>query len=242
MKQLITALFLSLPALAFAQTINPEHLTGLKIRQIGPGAMSGRITALTCDPENPDIIYAGAASGGVWRSKSGGTNWEPIFDSAPTQSVGSIAVNPRNPDEIWVGTGEGNPRNSQNFGAGIFKTIDGGKNWICMGLEKTRTLHRVVLHRDNPDIIWAAAMGSSNGPNEDRGVFKSTDGGRSWRKVLYVNDLTGCAELIADPANPNKLYAAMWEYRRWPWFFKSGGKGSGLYVSYDGGESWERRT
>ncbi|MCK6623517.1 MAG: hypothetical protein L6Q94_23780, partial [Calditrichia bacterium] len=128
------------------------------------------------------------------------------------------------------------------FGAGIFKTIDGGKNWICMGLEKTRTLHRVVLHRDNPDIIWAAAMGSSNGPNEDRGVFKSTDGGRSWRKVLYVNDLTGCAELIADPANPNKLYAAMWEYRRWPWFFKSGGKGSGLYVSYDGGESWERRT
>ncbi len=242
MKLLVTTLLLGLPAFLFSQNINSEHLTGIKIRQIGPGAMSGRITALACDPENPDIIYAGAASGGVWRSKSGGTNWAPIFDSAPTQSIGSIAVNPRNPDEIWVGTGEGNPRNSQNFGVGIFKTIDGGKNWACMGLVKTRTLHRVILHRDNPDVIWAAAMGSSNGPNEDRGVFKSTDGGRSWRKVLYVNDLTGCAELIADPANPNKLFAAMWEYRRWPWFFKSGGKGSGLYVSYDGGETWERRT
>lgn len=242
MKQLITTLLLGLPGLVLSQNINPEHLAGLKIRQIGPGAMSGRITALACDPENPEIIYAGAASGGVWRSKSGGTNWEPIFDSAPTQSVGSLAINPRNPDEIWVGTGEGNPRNSQNFGVGIFKTIDGGKTWACMGLQKTRTLHRIVLHRDNPEVIWAAAMGSSNGPNEDRGVFKSTDGGRSWRKVLYVNDLTGCAELIADPANPNKLYAAMWEYRRWPWFFKSGGPGSGLYVSYDGGENWERRT
>jgi len=237
-----TLLFFCLSGILVSQTINPELLSGIRIRSIGPGAMSGRITALACDPENPDIIYAGAASGGLWRSTSGGTNWEPIFDSAPTQSIGSIAINPRNPDEIWVGTGEGNPRNSQNFGVGIFKTIDGGKNWVCMGLQKTHAIHRVILHRDNPDVLWAAATGSANGPNEDRGVFKSTDGGRTWRKVLYVNDLTGCAELIADPANPNKLFAAMWEYQRWPWFFKSGGKGSGLHVSYDGGETWERRT
>ena len=204
--------------------------------------MSGRITAITCDPKHPDIIYAGAASGGVWRSKSGGTDWEPIFDAAPTQSVGAIAICPSNPDEIWVGTGEGNPRNSQNFGAGIFKSIDGGRTWACMGLQQTRAIHRVLVHRDNPDIVWAAALGSANGPNEDRGIFKSMDGGKTWRKVLYINDLTGCSELVADPANPNKLYAAMWEYRRWPWFFKSGGQGSGLYVSFDGGESWQRRT
>ncbi len=222
--------------------LSPEVLKTMHVRNIGPGAMSGRITAITIDPTHPEVIYAGAASGGVWRSKSGGTAWEPIFDKAPTQGVGSIAVNPRNPDEIWVGTGEGNPRNSQDFGVGIFKTINGGKDWVCMGLENTRTIHRVVLHRDDPNVLYAASLGSSYGPNEDRGVFKSTDGGKSWRKVLYVNDLTGCADLVADPQNPNKLFAAMWEYRRWPWFFKSGGNGSGLYVSYDAGETWEKRT
>ncbi len=204
--------------------------------------MSGRITAIAVDPERPDVIYAGAASGGVWRSTSGGTNWEPIFDGAPTQSVGALAINPNNPDEIWVGTGEGNPRNSQNFGAGIFKSIDGGKTWKSMGLENTHTIHRIVIHRDNPQVVFAASLGSAWGPNADRGVFKSTDGGQTWRKVLYVNDLTGCADLVTDPSNPNKLFAAMWEYRRWPWFFNSGGKGSGLYVSHDGGETWTRRT
>jgi photosystem II stability/assembly factor-like uncharacterized protein len=247
MKRLSLLLcFTGLVQLLMAQnnkpTFSPEILKTIGIRNIGPGAMSGRITAITVDPTHPEVIYAGAASGGVWRSTSGGTNWEPIFDKAPTQSVGSIAVNPRNPDEIWVGTGEGNPRNSQNFGVGIFKTINGGKDWVCMGLENTRTIHRIVLHRDNPDVIFAASMGSSYGPTEDRGVFKSTDGGKTWKKSLFVNDLTGCAEFVADPQNPNKLFAAMWEYRRWPWFFKSGGKGSGLYVSYNAGETWEKRT
>ncbi len=246
MIRLLCTLFgCSLLTLAFAQskpTLNAELLKTIGIRNIGPGAMSGRITAIAVDPTHPEVIYAGAASGGVWRSKSGGTKWEPIFDKAPTQNVGSIAVNAHNPDEIWVGTGEGNPRNSQDFGAGIFKTINGGKDWTCMGLQDTRTIHRVILHRDNPDIIFAASLGSSYGPTEARGVFKSTDGGKTWKKVLYVNDLTGCADLVADPQNPNKLYAAMWEYRRWPWFFKSGGKRSGLYVSYDAGETWTRQT
>lgn len=222
--------------------LSTEHLKTMSVRNIGPGAMSGRITALAVDPTHPEVIYAGAASGGVWRSKSGGTAWEPIFDKTPTQGIGSIAINPRNPDEIWIGTGEGNPRNSQNFGVGIFKTINGGKDWTCMGLENTRTIHRVVLHRDNPDIIYAASQGSTYGPTEERGVYKSADGGKTWRRVLFVNNLTGCADLVADPQNPNKLYAAMWEYQRWPWFFKSGGKGSGLYVSYDAGETWEKRT
>ncbi|MBL7826432.1 MAG: hypothetical protein JNJ57_07375 [Saprospiraceae bacterium] len=223
-------------------SLTPELLKGLKIRSIGPGAMSGRITAITVDPFRPEVIYAGAASGGVWRSTSGGTDWQPIFDKAPTQSVGSLAINPKNPDEIWVGTGEGNPRNSQNFGVGIFKSINGGKDWMCMGLQNTRTIHRIIIHRDNPEVVFAASLGSAYGPNEDRGVFKSTDGGKTWKKVLYVNDLTGCAELVVDPQNPNKLIAGMWEYRRWPWHFKSGGKGSGIYVSFDGGETWTKRT
>jgi photosystem II stability/assembly factor-like uncharacterized protein len=242
----LTLLLLAVAAGLFSQNTKPalsaETLKTIGIRNIGPGAMSGRITAIAVDPNRPEVIYAGAASGGVWRSTSGGTAWRPIFDKAPVQGIGSIAVSPRNPDEIWVGTGEGNPRNSQNFGAGIFKTINGGQDWVCMGLTGTRTIHRVVLHRDNPDVIFAASQGSTYGPTEERGVFKSSDGGKTWKKVLYVNDLTGCADLVADPQNPNKLYAAMWEYRRWPWFFKSGGKGSGLYVSYDAGETWERRT
>ncbi|MCC7244345.1 MAG: hypothetical protein IT269_01585, partial [Saprospiraceae bacterium] len=160
----------------FAQNSKPaittDALKSIGIRNIGPGAMSGRITAIAVDPTHPEVIYAGAASGGVWRSKSAGTAWQPIFETAPTQSIGSIAVSPRNPDEIWVGTGEGNPRNSQNFGYGIFKTVNGGKDWMCMGLTNTHTIHRVILHRDNPDIIFAASQGSTYGPTEDRGVFK----------------------------------------------------------------------
>lgn len=239
-KALQCLLLLAFCTPAFAQSIQADQLKGLRIRSIGPAAMSGRITAVTADPNDPNIIYAGAASGGLWRSKGGGTGWEPLFDKNPIQSIGSIAINPRNPDDIWVGTGEGNPRNSQNFGVGIFHSIDGGKNWACMGLQQTRSLHRLVLHRDDPNTIFAAATGSANGPNEDRGVFKSTDGGKTWKKSLYVNDLTGCADLVADPSNPNKMFAAMWEYQRWPWFFKSGGKGSGLYVTYDAGETWKR--
>lgn len=233
---------LLLPFSAYTQSLSAEYLRNLPIRSIGPAAMSGRVTAIAVDPRHPGTIYAGAASGGVWRSNGGGNGWEPVFDNAPIQSVGAIAVSRHNPDEIWVGTGEGNPRNSQNFGIGIFKSIDGGRNWQCMGLQNSRSIHRIVLHRDRPEVIFAGSPGSATGPNQERGVFKSTDGGKTWRQVLYVNDLTGCADLIADPSNPNKMFAAMWEYRRWPWFFKSGGKGSGLYVTYDAGETWRKLT
>ncbi|MDX2281057.1 MAG: hypothetical protein NW218_15835 [Saprospiraceae bacterium] len=244
MKQPIFTFFTCL--LAFlgvqAQTPQADYFKRVVVRNIGPGAMSGRITAITCDPIQPSIIYAGAASGGVWRSKSGGTNWEPIFDKANTQSVGAIAIHPHNPDEIWVGTGEGNPRNSQNFGIGMYKSIDAGKTWTHTGLTETHAIHRIIIHRDQPNVVFAGVIGSAYGPSAERGVFKTSDGGKTWRKVLYVNDLTGCADLVTDPQNPNKLYAAMWEYKRQPWFFNSGGKGSGLYVSMDGGETWEKRT
>jgi photosystem II stability/assembly factor-like uncharacterized protein len=239
---LLFVLLACLTSTVVAQKIHPDHLKNIKIRNIGPGAMSGRITAIACHPTNADIIYAGAASGGVWRSTNGGVKWEPVFDKMPNQSIGALAINPRNPDEIWAGTGEGNPRNSQNFGVGLYKTLDGGKNWMFVGLEKSKAIHRIIIHRDNPNIIWVGAIGSAYGPNEDRGVFKTNDGGKTWTKTLYVNDLTGCADLVVDPSNPNKLFAAMWEYQRWPWTFKSGGKGSGMYVSHDGGSTWERRT
>jgi photosystem II stability/assembly factor-like uncharacterized protein len=235
-------LFLALPLLVGAQKIEIEQLKGLKIRNIGPAGMSGRITSIDVDLSNPDIIYAGSASGGVWKSTGGGVAWEPIFDGQPTQSIGALAVNQRNTSEIWVGTGEGNPRNSHNSGEGIYKSLDGGKTWKCMGLQATKTIHRIIIHRDNPDVVFAAAMGSIWGPNPERGVYKTTDGGKTWRQVLAVNDRTGCADLIVDPANPNKLIAAMWEYGRQPWTFNSGGPGSGIYISHDGGETWEKRT
>jgi photosystem II stability/assembly factor-like uncharacterized protein len=240
-----TTLVLAIVAIlstAFSQKINVEQLKGIKTRSIGPAGMSGRVTAIDAVVSDPDIIYAGTASGGVWKSVSGGTNWQPIFDKMPVQAIGAVKINQRNPSEIWVGTGEGNPRNSQNSGEGIYKSLDGGVTWKCMGLEKTKTIHRIIIHRDDPNTVFVAAHGSSYGPTDDRGVYKTTDGGKTWRKVLFVNNLTGCAELVTDPINPNKLIAAMWEYERKPWFFNSGGTGSGLYISHDGGETWERRT
>ncbi|MEZ4960289.1 MAG: hypothetical protein R2830_10780 [Saprospiraceae bacterium] len=252
MKNKHQQLFLTFPTLllflfafqetTLAQKLNPDHFKNIKPRNIGPAGMSGRVTAIDVVLAQPDVIYIGAASGGVWRSTSGGIDWEPVFDEAPVQSIGSIKINQRNPSEIWVGTGEGNPRNSQNSGEGIYKTIDGGKNWKLMGLKDSRTIHRIVIHRDDPNTVFAGVTGSAWGPNSERGVFKTTDGGKSWRKVLFVNDSTGCADLVVDPTNPNKLIAAMWEYERKPWTFNSGGPGSGLYISYDAGETWERRT
>ncbi len=225
-----------------AQNLNLELFEGIEIRNIGPAGMSGRVTAIDVVLADPDIIYVGTASGGVWRSTSGGIDWEPVFDEAPTQAIGAIAINQTNPDEIWVGTGEGNPRNSHNSGSGLFKSIDGGRTWKCVGLQQTKTIHRIIIHRDDPNTVLVAALGSAWGPSEARGVYKTTDGGKTWRKVLYVNDRTGCADLVVDPQNPNKFFAAMWEYQRKPWTFHSGGEGSGLYRSYDAGETWVRIT
>jgi photosystem II stability/assembly factor-like uncharacterized protein len=227
---------------ANGQKIDLDQLENLKIRNIGPAGMSGRVTAIDVDLSDTDRIYVGTASGGAWLSESGGNTWKPIFDDQPTLSIGAIKINQNNPDEIWVGTGEGNPRNSHNSGAGVFKSIDGGKTWKCMGLKESRLIHRIIIHRDNPNIIFVGAMGSAWGPTSERGVFKTTDGGTTWKKVLYVNDQTGIADMVSDPANPNKLIAAMWEFGRTPWTFNSGGDGSGLYISYDAGENWKKIT
>ncbi len=238
----ITFAFLFLSFMAFSQEVPIDKLKGMKPRSIGPAGMSGRITAVDVVNSKPEIIYAGAASGGVWKSESGGLEWEPIFDKQPVQSIGAITIQQSNPDVIWVGTGEGNPRNSLNGGYGIYKSIDGGKNWQLMGLEKTRNIHRIIIDRDNPNTVYVAAIGSPWGEHPERGVFKTVDGGKTWKNVLFVNNKTGCAELVVDSSNPNKLIASMWEHKRDPWFFKSGGEGSGIYISFDGGANWTKKT
>lgn len=238
----ITALAFFISALLSAQQLDLEKLKSMKPRAIGPAGMSGRITAIDVVNNNTDIIYAGAASGGVWKSESGGINWKPIFDKQPLQGIGAIAIQQSNPDVIWVGTGEGNPRNSLNGGYGIYKSLDAGVTWQLMGLEKTRNIHRIIIDKDNPNTVYVAAIGSPWGEHPERGVFKTTDGGKTWTKSLFVNNKTGAADLVVDATNPNKLIAAMWEHRRKPWTFNSGGEGSGLYITYDGGENWTKKT
>ncbi|NNJ89050.1 MAG: hypothetical protein HKP53_06585 [Eudoraea sp.] len=212
----------------------------LKPRNIGPGGMSGRVTAIDVVHSEPDIMYVGTASGGLWKSSSGGITWKPVFDKELTASIGAVAIQQSNPSVIWAGTGEGNPRNSLNGGYGIYKSLDGGKSWMAMGLEKTRHIHRIIIDPSDPNTVYVGAIGSPWGEHPERGVFKTSDGGKSWSKVLFVNNRTGVADLVMDPTNPNKMFAAMWEHKRDPWFFKSGGPGSGLYMTHDGGANWKK--
>ncbi|HYH09559.1 MAG TPA: hypothetical protein VEK11_21100 [Thermoanaerobaculia bacterium] len=242
MQRLAALLVLSLLSLPLSAQVDPELLAGMRARSIGPASMSGRVAAVDVVESNTDVVYVGAATGGVWKSVDGGFNFAPIFDDQPVAAVGALAIFQPSPDIVWVGTGEGNPRNSMSVGNGIYKSLDGGRTWQHLGLEKTERIHRIVLHPRDPNVAWVAAMGQAWGQNADRGVFKTTDGGRTWTKVLFVNDRTGAADLVVDPSNPNKLFAAMWEYRRWPWFFNSGGPGSGLHVTHDGGATWKRMT
>ncbi|HWP82492.1 MAG TPA: hypothetical protein VNN76_07545 [Bacteroidota bacterium] len=238
---LCSILCLTAIEVALAQ-FDPKLFSGMKARSIGPAGMSGRIADIDAVAANPDIIFVGASIGGVWKSVNGGTTWKPVFDDQPVTAVGDVTIFQPNPSIVWVGTGEGNPRNSASVGNGVYKSIDGGETWTHMGLDKTERIHRILLHPSDENIAYVAAMGHMWGENPDRGVYKTTDGGKTWRKVLFVNEKVGCAELVMDPSNPNKLFAAMWEYRRWPWFFKSGGPGSGLYVTHDGGETWTKIT
>lgn len=213
---------------------------GMTARSIGPAGMSGRITSIDAVAEDPNIIFVGSATGGLWKSTTGGVRWKPVFDSQPVASIGAVAVCQSNPALVWVGTGEAHTRNTAGLGYGVFKSLDGGESWKHMGLERTEKIHDVIIHPENSDVVWVSALGTNWGTNPERGVFKTTDGGRTWKKVLFVNERTGCASLVMDPKNPNKLIAAMWEHRRWPWFFTSGGPGSGIYVSYDGGDTWKK--
>lgn len=220
--------------------IDPDRIAGLKARNIGPAGMSGRTAVIEAVPSNPRIVYLGAATGGAWKSMNGGTTWTPLFDDQPVHAIGALAVSPSNPSIVWVGTGEGNTRNSASIGNGVYKSMDGGKTWQHLGLEKTERIYRIALHPADPDTAYVCAPGQEWGENADRGVFRTTDGGKTWQKILYVDEKTGCGDLAMDPSNPRKLFVSMWQFRRWPWFFKSGGPGSGMYTTHDGGTSWRR--
>lgn len=233
---------LLLPSSTYAQTASDgADLFGeLSARPIGPALMSGRINDMEVHPTNPRIIYTGTAGGGVWKSNDAGTTFNPIFEEH-CQSIGSVTVDPNNPDNvIWVGTGETWTRNSVSVGCGLFKTTDGGSNWNQMGFENSERIANVIINPKNSEEVYVAVLGALWGDSEERGVFKTTDGGATWSKILYVDKRTGCADLAMDPSNPNILYASMWEFRRTGWSFDSGGEKSALYKSTDGGITWNK--
>ena len=209
-------------------------------RQIGPYGQGGRVNDLAVHPADPHTYFAGFATGGLWKTTNNGTTFRPVFDSYGTHSVGDIAISPANPDIVWVGTGEANNRQSSSFGDGMYKSTDGGETFTHVGLRQTQTVSRVIAHPDDADVAWAAANGHLFGANPERGVFKTTDGGRTWNHVLSVDDDTGATDLVLHPTNPNTLFAATYQRRRTRCCFVGGGPGSGIWRSDDGGETWTR--
>ncbi len=240
---LIASLFLPYRALN-AQSKDAPAASGLfhqmKYRYIGPPG--NRVSAVAGVPGDANVYYAGAASGGVWKSFDGGDHWYPIFDSEPAQSIGSIAIAPSNHNIVWVGTGETFIRSNVSLGDGIYKSVDGGKTWQHMGLEKTGRIGRIIIDPQNPDIVFAAALGTAYGPQQERGIYRTKDGGKTWQRVLFVDENTGASDLTMDPQNPLKLIAGMWQIDIKTWGRKSGGPGSGLFMTTDGGDTWKRLT
>ncbi|MEE8603941.1 MAG: sialidase [Candidatus Aminicenantaceae bacterium] len=228
----------SVPRAVESQEIETDLFKQLKYRHIGP--VGNRVIAVVGVPGNANICYVGAASGGIFKSVDGGINWKPIFDKQPVSSVGSLAIAPSDPNVVWAGTGESFIRSNISHGNGIYKSTDAGKTWKLMGLEKTGRIGRVLIDPRNPDIVFAAAMGHCYGPQEDRGVFRTIDGGKSWEKVLFVDEETGCSDIVMDPNNPRILFAGMWPMLIKTWGKWSGGPGGGLYKSVDGGITWTR--
>lgn len=214
---------------------------GLQARSIGPAVMSGRIAALDATTDDTPVIYAGTASGGLWKSKDGGVGFEAIFDDH-NQSIGAIKVDPKEQNNVWVGTGESWVRNTVSVGDGVYLSTDAGDKWQHLGLEKTERIAAIEVSSQSSDTVFVCATGALWNDAKERGVYRTNDQGKSWEKVLYVNESTGCSDLVIDPNNPNIIYAGMWQFRRYPDFFTSGGEGSGLYRSVDGGDSWQELT
>jgi len=208
----------------------------LEYRHIGP--VGNRVSAVVGVPGDPNTYYFGSASGGVFKSSDGGVHWDPVFDGQPAASIGSMAIDPVNPNIVWVGTGEAHIRSNVSIGNGIYKSTDGGKTWSHMGLERTGRISRIRIHPTNPDIVFAAALGHLYGPQQEKGVFRTTDGGATWERVLFADENTGASDLIVDPNNPTILFAGMWPMVIWTWGRQSGGPNGGLYMSRDGGDTW----
>lgn len=231
---------LSWTGVGYGQNLNANLYSSMKYRFIGPGG--NRVSAVMGEPGNRDVYYAGAASGGLWKSTDGGIHWDPIFDDQGVQSIGAIAIDKSEPHTLWVGTGESFIRSNVSIGDGIYKSTDGGRTWQHMGLTKTGRIGRIEINPNNTDVVYACAQGTNYGPQPERGVFRTKDGGKTWEKILSVDEHTGCSGLDMDKSNPNILFAGMWDYYLKTWGQFSGGPGSGVFVSRDGGDNWQRLT
>ena len=219
-----------------------EDLSALRLREIGPAVTGGRVHDVEALPADPSTIWLGAASGGVWKSTDAGTTWEPLWNDLPNSSVGDIALAPSDPEIVYVGTGGPNNRQSTLYGNGVWRSDDGGATWRHLGLVETRHIGRIRIHPDDPDVAWVAALGNLWRADDERGIFKTTNGGRSWRKVLFVDEDTGAVDLVLDPFDPDVLYAATYQRRRRTWGFAGGGPGSGIWKTTDGGRNWTELT
>jgi photosystem II stability/assembly factor-like uncharacterized protein len=215
-------------------------LRGLEFREIGPAIMGGRVDDFAVVESNPKIVYAGLASGGVWKTINAGTTWEPLFDNEAVSTIGAVVVAPSDPSIVWVGTGEPNNRQSSSWGNGVYKSTDAGLTWRHMGLSDTHHIGSIVIHPNNPDIVYVAALGKLWGPNRERGVFKSVDGGMTWQHVLFINEDTGAVDLVIDPLSPGTLLAAVYQRRRTAYGFNGSGPHSAIYKTIDGGATWKK--
>lgn len=209
-------------------------------RAIGPANMGGRVTDIDGIPGDPSTFYVSGADGGIFKTTNGGVSFDPIFENQRAYSIGALTITPSDNNIIWVGTGEGDPRNSVGYGWGVYKSIDGGMSWMHLGLKNTERIKRIVVDPKDPNIACVCALGKEWGPNKERGVFKTTDGGKTWNKILYIDENTGCADIAMETNNPRIMYAGMWTFRRKPWRFDDGGKNTALYRTMDGGQTWEK--
>lgn len=222
--------------------ISSETLDSLSFRSVGPAVTGGRIHDIEALPEDPSTLYAATASGGLWKTTNKGTTWESIFDDKPVSTFGDVAIASSDTDVVWAGTGEQNNRQSTSWGNGVYRSTDAGETWTHLGLEETRHIGRVRVHPEDPDVAYVAALGDLWAPSETRGVYKTTDGGETWEKVLYIGEYTGAVDLVMDPENPGTLYAATYQRLRRTWGFNGGGPGSGIHKTTDGGDSWTELT
>jgi photosystem II stability/assembly factor-like uncharacterized protein len=241
---LLVSAFAAFPAVAAKKGPSAakavDILAGLKFRDLGPAVAGGRVTAVAGVPGNPNVYYVGAAGGGVFKTNDGGIMWKAIFQKEGSASIGAIAIAPSNPNYVWVGTGEANIRNDVIDGDGVYFSSNAGRSWKFMGLADTQHISSIVIDPANPNIVLVGALGHAWGPNAERGVFRSSDGGKTWHKVLFVNDTTGAADLAMAARDPRVLFAAMWQFRRYPWDMVNGGPDSGIYRSTDGGKTWQK--
>lgn len=236
----VTILFLTSKVFSQSSDKVENLFESLNWRCIGPAAVGGRTVDIDVVKEKPWIIYAAIGPSGVWKSENNGTDWNPVFDKEKTVSAGDVTIAPSHPEIVWVGTGESTCRNSVTIGNGVYKSVDGGKSWENKGLNNTRHISRIIINPGDPNILFVAAMGHLWGPNKERGVYKTIDGGKTWKNVLYINENTGIADMAMDPSDSLTLYAAAYDHRRLPYYFRSGGPGSGLYKTADGGKTWKK--